>query len=474
MHISYSNMQENYLTIEPSGFTISMVMKMKKDVDMLNGPLVLKILVYAIPLIASGLLQQLFNAADSAVVGSFAGANALAAVGANTSLCTIFVNGFVGLSVGTNVVVAQYIGAQNTKKIPAVVQSVILFAIIGGICVTGLGEVLAENILGLMGTPVNIIASAAVYLRIYLLGIPFMALFNFGSAIVRSNGDTKLPMIALIIAGILNVALNLLLVIVFKLSVAGVAIATVTSNMVSSVIIIVTLCKYDNFLHLDIKHLKMSKEPMLLVLKCGAPAALQSMVFSLANISIQSGINSFGSDVVAGSAATQTFEYMDYQVVNGLNQAAVTFVGQNYAARKYDRVKKIFAICMVEALIGILLTEAVFWFGRYQWLSFFVSDEVVMGYAIERMITNVLPHFLLCSYEITGSVLRGMGHSLEPALLTVLGSVGFRVLWLVTIFKYWLHSLQGLLLVYPASWILTGVMVITCYIIVSRKEFKEA
>ena len=449
------------------------VMKMKKEVDMLNGPLVSKIILYAIPLVASGLLQQLFNAADSAVVGSFAGATALAAVGANTSLCTIFVNGFVGLSVGTNVVVAQYIGAQNTKKIPEVVQTVILFAIIGGICVTGVGEILAENILSLMGTPVNIISTAALYLRIYLLGIPFIALFNFGSAIVRSNGDTQRPMIALIIAGILNVCLNLLLVIVFNLSVAGVAIATVTSNIVSCLIIIVTLCKYDNFLHLDLKHLKISKEPMMLVLKCGAPAALQSMVFSIANISIQSGINSFGSDVVAASAATQTFEYMDFQVVNGINQAAVTFVGQNYAAKQYDRVKKIYAICMIEALVGIISVEMIFWFGRYKWLSFFISDEVVMSYAIQRMVTNVLPHFLLCSYEITGSVLRGMGHSLEPALLTVIGSVGFRVLWLVTVFKYWLHSLQGLLLVYPASWILTGVMVITCYIIVSKKEFAK-
>lgn len=444
---------------------------MKKEMNMLEGPLIKKILIYALPLAASGMLQQLFNAADSAVVGRYAGANALAAVGANTSLCTLFINVFIGLSVGTNVVVAQHIGSEKFHKISDVIQTVILFGIIGGISVALLGEIFANNLLALIGTPSDIINQASLYLRIYLLGIPFIAVFNFGSAVVRSNGDTKRPMFCLIVAGILNLTLNIILVVFFNMSVAGVAIATAVSNMVSCTMIIYTLCHLDNYLHLDLKKLKIKKDALISVLKCGAPAALQSSVFSIANVSIQSGINSFGSSVVAGSAAAQNFEYLDFQIVTAFNQAAVTFVGQNYAAGKYDRVRKILYICMVESIIGVILAEMLFWFNKSTFISFFTTKEVVKQYAYNRMIYNLLPHFLINSYEITGSVLRGMGYSLQPALLTVIGSVGFRVLWLVTVVKKW-HVLSVLFMVYPASWIFTGFMVITCYIILSKKALK--
>lgn len=444
---------------------------MKDNRSMLEGSLFDKIFFFAMPLAASSILQQLFNAADSAVVGRFAGSAALAAVGANSSVISLFVNALVGLSVGANVVIAQYIGANNTHKIKSAIETVILFSIIEGVCVTGLGFLASGIILGLIGTPSDVLPLAQVYLRVYLIGIPFISLFNFGSAVLRSGGDTKRPMYCLIVAGVLNVILNLILVIGLNLSVVGVAVATLVSNIVSSLMVIYMLMKEKGILHLDIRHLRIVKEPLIQMMKTGVPAALQSMVFSIANISIQSGVNSFGSDAIAGSAAAANFEMFDYYMVNAFNQAAVTFVGQNYAAKKYDRVKRIFKICMIEGLIGILSMEAIFYLGRNVFVRLFTTQDAVIEFAMIRMVCCMLPHFLMCSYEITGSVMRGMGHSMLPALLTVIGSVGFRVLWLVTVFRI-LNTFSGLLLVYPASWILTGVMVITAYVIVSKKVLK--
>lgn len=445
----------------------------EKSNSMLEGSLFDKIFFFAMPLAASSILQQLFNAADSAVVGRFAGSEALAAVGANASIISLFVNCLVGLSIGANVVIAQHIGANRMDKIKDSIETVVLFSVLQGLCVTAIGFILSRFILGAIGTPSDVISLAEVYLRVYLLGIPFISLFNFGSAILRSSGDTKRPMYCLIVAGILNVLLNLLLVIVFHLSVVGVAIATVSSNVVSAGMVIFMLMKEKGILHLDIRNLHISKDPLLQMLKTGVPAALQSMVFSVANISIQSGVNSFGSEAIAGSAAATNFELFDYHMVNAFNQAAVTFVGQNYAAKQYDRCKRIFKVCMIEGLIGILSMEAIFFIGRNSFIRLFTTQEAVIGYALTRMMCCMLPHFLMSTYEITGSVLRGMGYSMLPALLTVIGSVGFRVLWLFTVFKIW-NSFTGLLMVYPASWILTGVMVVTAYIIVSKKALKEA
>lgn len=440
--------------------------------NMLEGSLWDKILFFSLPLAASSILQQLFNACDSAVVGRFAGSEALAAVGANTPVTSLFINALVGLSIGANVVIAQHIGADDTKKISKTIQTSILFSIIGGIVIGIIGILLADPILSMIGTPANVIGLGSVYLRIYMIGLPFISLFNFGSAILRSSGDTKRPMYCLIVAGILNILLNLLLVIVFQLSVAGVAIATVTSNIVSSFLIIYMLCKEQGLIHLDIRHLFIDKPSLIRILKTGAPASLQSMVFSFSNICLQSGINSFGSDAIAGSAAASNFEFFDYFMVNAFNQAAVTFIGQNYAAKKYDRCKKIYKICMIEALIGIISMEVIFFIGRHSLIGLYTTDKNVAAYAIIRMYHCMIPHFLLCSYEITGSVMRGMGNSLMPALLTVIGSVGFRLLWLFTVFQHF-HTFDMLLNVYPISWILTGTMVITAYFISTKKYFQQ-
>ena len=312
---------------------------------------------------------------------------------------------------------------------------------------------------------------AKCYLLIYLLALPFISLFNFGSAVVRSGGDTKRPMYCLIFAGIVNLLLNLLLVIVFNMSVVGVATATLISNVVSSAMIVRILLKEKGLLHLEIKNLHIAKEPLIKMIRSGVPAALQTTVFSIANVTIQSGINAFGPAAIAGSAAANNFEMFDYYLVNAFNQTAVTFVGQNFAAKKPERCKQILKVCMIESLIGVLLLEAFFYFGRYSLIRIFTTQEAVIAYAMVRITCCTLPHFLMCSYEITGSVLRGMGHSLLPAILTLIGSVGFRVFWVVVVFKAW-HTFHGLLIVYPLSWILTGIMVITAYVVISKKELR--
>lgn len=443
-----------------------------KSQSMLEGSLWKKIFFFAMPLAASSILQQLFNAADSAVVGRFAGSEALAAVGANTPVTSLFINALVGLSIGANVVIAQYIGADNKKRIGTTIQTAILLSILGGIIIGLIGLLLADRILIMIGTPDNVIGLGSLYLRIYFLGVPFVSLFNFASAIIRSSGDTKRPMYCLIVAGILNIILNLILVIVFNLSVAGVAIATVISQIVSSLILTYSLVKEEGMIHLELKGMCLDRVAMKKILKTGAPASLQSMVFSLSNVCLQSGINSFGSNAIAGSAAASNFEYFDYFMVNAFNQAAVTFIGQNYAAKKFERCKEIYKVCMIESLIGILAMEAMFFIGRDQFISLYTTEKLVVGYALIRMYHCMIPHFLMNSYEITGSVLRGMGFSMLPALLTVIGSVGFRLFWLFVIFPVF-DSFEMLLNVYPVSWILTGTMVIASYIIITRKAFHQ-
>ena len=446
-------------------------MARKDSANMLEGSIADKLIYFALPLAASSMLQQLFNAADTAVVGRFAGSDALAAVGANGAICSLFIAALTGLSIGANVVIAQYIGANRLDKIKDTVHTVVLFALLGGLVVCGIGEVVAKWLLELIGTPDNVINLASVYLRIYLMGIPFISLFNFGSAIVRSSGDTKRPMYCLIVAGVLNLILNLILVIVFKMSVAGVAIATTVSNIVSSLMITYMLTKEEGMLHLDLTKLKIHKEPLMKILKTGLPASIQGMVFSVANISIQSGINSFGSNAIAGNSAAGNFEIMGYFLCNAFNQTAVTFIGQNYAAGKYDRCKKIHKLCLLESIVGMIVLEGAFYLGRHTFIQIFTTDPDVISYAMIKMLWCMVPHFMISSYEITASVLRGMGYSMQPTIITIVGCVGFRVGWLVTVFKHW-HDFSVLLAVYPASWVVTGTLMIGAYIILSKKAYK--
>ncbi len=441
-------------------------------VDMLSGSLADKILLFALPLAASSILQQLFNSADVAVVGHFASdpAAATAAVGCNGPVINLIINLFVGVSVGANVVVSAFIGARNAEKVRTAVHTAMTLAAISGIFLLFLGLAIAEPILTAMNTPEAVLPYAVEYLRIYALGMPFIMLYNFGSAILRSVGDTRRPLYCLVISGILNCCLNLFFVIVFHLDVAGVAIATVISNIVSSVMVIVFLIKEKSEIRLDIRKLGVSKSDIGRILGIGLPAGLQSMVFSLSNVIIQSVLNGFGTAAVAGSAVALNFDNFSYFMVSAFTQAAVTFTSQNYGAGNYDRCRKVFRLSLLMAIIFSALLSWIFLLGQGMFTSLFSSDPEVLKYAEIRMRMLLTIYFLVSTYEIGGAALRGIGHSLLPAILTVFGTCVFRLFWAYTICRIY-HEFDVLMAVYPISWAITGCAVLIAYFIVRRRAF---
>lgn len=441
-------------------------------IDMLSGSLAKKVMLFALPLAASSILQQLFNSADVAVVGRFAGNDALAAVGGNASVTALFVNIFGGLSVGVNVLIANRIGQGDTKQVSRIVHTVMAFSLISGVAIAVLGQFFARTLLAAIDTPADVIDLAVVYLRIYFAGMPFIVVYNFGAAILRSVGDTKRPMYCLVISGVINILLNLLFVIVFRMGVAGVALATMIANAISAGMLIFFLMREEQMLKLQLKCLKVVGADLKQVFKIGTPAAIQSAVFSLSNIIIQSGINSFGSDAVAGSSTGLNFEYFTYFMINAFAQATVTFTSQNFGAGNMERCKKTLKVSLVEGMGFTALMSAVF----ILWGDFFVSlytpDSVIADFALTRMYHVMMLEALTGTYEMTGAALRGMGKSMLPAVLTVIGSVVFRIVWMYTVFAKW-TTYPMLMNVYPCSWILTGTMVITAYVIVGRKLLRQ-
>lgn len=442
-----------------------------KKIDMLHGTLLDKIFLFALPLAASSILQQLFNSADVAVVGRFAGSEALAAVGGNTPIITLLINLFVGISVGANVVIANYIGRDETKAVKDIVHTAITMAIISGFFLLVVGIVIARPILELMNSPEDVIDLATLYLRIYFLGMPFTMIYNFGSAILRSVGDTKRPLICLLISGVLNVLLNLLLVIVFHLSVAGVAIATVTANGVSAGLIFYFLMHEEEMIRVNPHKLSLNREYIRRILSIGVPAGIQGMVFSLSNVCIQTAINGFGSNAVAGSAAAVNFEFFTYFVTTAFSQAAVTFTSQNYGARQYDRCKKIFSLSI---LCGVAITGvmcAAFVLSRKFIILFYTTDTAVIDYALIRMLHVEICAFIPVLYEVTASAMRGIGYSLLPAILTIFGSCGLRILWVYTVFKKY-DTFEMLMNVYPVTWVITAILVVGAYFLVRKRAFR--
>lgn len=441
------------------------------QIDMLHGPLFKKILIFALPLAASSILQQLFNSVDVAVVGRFASSQALAAVGSNSSVISLMINLFVGISVGANAVIANYIGQQEKDKIKNAVHTVLVVALISGIFLLFLGLMIARPILEAMSTPEDIIDLAVLYLRIYFLGMPFFMVYNFGSAILRSIGDTKRPLYCLIIAGVVNAGLKLLLVIVFHMSVAGVAIATVISNVVSAGIILRILTHEKEPIRIYFRKLSIKKEILKRVLKIGVPAGVQSMVFSLANVFIQAEVNSFGSDAVAGSAAALNFEYFTYFLISAFSQATVTFTSQNYGAMRLDRCKKIFQINLFTGMLFCGLLSLTFVLGKDLFIRFYTADEAVVQYAAFRMMHVLLFEFLTGTYEISGAAMRGLGYSMTPAVITILGSCVFRLVWVYTVCQYY-TSFEALMNVYPVSWIITGTAALIAYFTIRKKVYR--
>lgn len=435
--------------------------------DMLQGSLLDKIILFALPLAASSILQQLFNAVDVAVVGRFASSRALAAVGSNTAVISLLVNVFVGISMGVNVLIASYIGKKEHEGIYRAVHTTAVLAAAAGTVLLVSGLFIARPVLTLMKTPDNVIDLAVLYLRIYCLGMPFIMVYNFGAAILRSMGDTKRPLYCLILSGIINTLLNLVLVIVFHLGVAGVAIATVVSNVVSSALVVYFLLHENPPFQLGVRNIKIYPAEMAKILKIGIPAGLQGMVFPLANMVIQSAINEFGSDVMAGSTAAQNYEYMTYFVINAFAQTAVTFTSQNYAAGNFNRCKKVLRETLLAGCLSCLVLSFIFVLGRKPFIGIFTSDAKVAEFAYVRMMCVMLFEFLTGTYEITGAALRGKGYSMTPAFLTIFGTCLLRPLWVVTVCRKY-HTFGVLMSVYPVSWALTGVLMAAAYFVIQK------
>ncbi len=438
--------------------------------DMLHGGLLGKMLMFALPLAASSILQQLFNSVDVAVVGRFASSQALAAVGSNGSLISLLINLFVGVSVGANVVIGNYIGQKDDAGVYRSVQTVGVIAIVSGLLLMVVGLVAARPILELMDTPHDVIDLASLYLRIYFLGMPFIMIFNFGAAVLRSMGDTKRPLYSLVVAGIINTVLNLILVIVFHMSVAGVAIATTVSNAVNAAIIVYIL-KHESYpFRIHVKEFKIAKPELRKMLRIGVPAGLQGMVFSFANVFIQSAINGFGSAAVAGSAVELNYEYYCYFVVSAFVQATVTFTSQNYGAGEIDRCRRIFRIGMVLSVVCCgALNIFITWQNPF-FISLFTDNLEVAGYAAVRMFYVLCFQFIASSYEISGAAMRGLGHSMTPTVLTVFGTCVLRLVWVYTVARQY-PTYEVLMAVYPISWIVTGTAVWFTYYRVRKKAF---
>lgn len=448
--------------------------KKKFEIDMCNGPILSKMLRFAIPLMLSSVLQLLFNAADVIVVGRFAGDNSLGAVGCTGSLINLLTNLFIGLSVGTNVMVARRYGAKLEDEVSKCVHTSMVIAFGGGLLLTVVGMIFTDNILMLMNTPEEILPLATDYLRIYFAGMIANMAYNFGSAILRAVGDTKRPMYYLLAAGVINVILNLIFVIVFSMDVVGVALATVISQCISAVLVLRCLMKEKGVLHLDLRKLHVDRREFTEIIKIGLPAGFQGVIFSLSNVVIQSSINDFGKTVVSGSSASSNLEGFVYVAMNSFYQATLSFMSQNFGARRFDRLRKIVLSglgCVV--VTGILLGGIECLFGKTL-LGIYSPSESVISAGYQRMLIIVLPYFTCGLMDVMVGVLRGIGYSVMPMCVTLIGVCGIRLLWIATVFKLpEYHKVTTVYLSYPLSWIITFLAHVICFLIVKKKAIPQ-
>lgn len=440
------------------------------QIDMTNGPILMKLLGFSIPLIFSSTLQLLFNAADVIVVGRFAGENSLAAVGATGALINLMVNLFVGLSVGTTVVTAHFFGAGKGAAVEQSVHTGVLMSLYSGIILTVVGIIGTRFILQFMQVPVEIFGLASLYLKVYFAGITASMVYNFGSALLRAKGDTRRPMYYLLFAGIINVILNLIFVIVFKMDVAGVALATIISQCVSAFLVIRALMKEEGEFHLDLRRLRIEREILIRVIKIGVPAGFQGMVFSLSNIVIQSAINGFGAQVVAGSSAAGNIEGFIYTAMNGFAQGALTFSSQNLGAGRLDRVRRSVVVSELSVLVtGLVLGGSVFLFRNF-FLGLYSDNPAVIAAGATRISIICLLYALCGMMETTANMVRGLGHSLLPMVVSIAGVCGMRILWIATIFQVpRFHTFEVLFYSYPVTWTITLLSHAVCLFIIFRK-----
>lgn len=446
------------------------------EMDMTAGPLLPKVLMFSLPLIASGILQLLFNAADMVVVGRWAGKECLAAVGSTGSLINLMVNVFIGLSVGGSVAVAKSFGANDPAAVHRSVHTAMTLAIIAGVLVGLIGFIFCRPLLKMMDNPVLDLAST--YMKIYFLGMPFNMIYNFGASILRAVGDTKRPLLYLSIAGGVNVILNLVLVIVFHLNVAGVAIATVVSQAVSAVLVVICLMRSSGTVHLELRELRIYKRQLIDIARVGLPAGLQGSLFSISNVLIQSSVNSFGEVVVAANSAGSNLEGFVYTSMNAIHQAALTFASQNLGAGKIKRVRRSMWVCIgTVTVIGLVMGNAMYLCGR-PLLSLYLDDPLaidpvtgvtVLDYGMKRLF-YMLPLYCLCGLmDVAVGTLRGVGYSVMPMLVSLTGACLFRVVWILTVFAA-NPTLDVLYVSYPISWALTFGVHMLCYAFIARRK----
>ena len=446
----------------------------RKSMDMANGPLLKNILIFSIPLIFSNILQMFFNSADTIIVGKFAGDKALAAVGSTGSIVFLITSLFNGLATGTNVVVARYIGTGNKDKIKDSVHTSIALATAGGIVLTFIGLFFSKVFLRMMSTPEDFIDLSATYMRIYFMGVIFLLLYNFGSAILRSKGDTQRPLYFLLISGVLNIVLNFITVYFFHLSVIGAASATVASEALSAFLVLNVLFHEEDATRLDMKHLYFDKESILNIMRIGIPAGLSGAVFALSNVVIQSSINSFNStDVVAGNAAGNNVENYVYIGYMAFTQATITFTSQCMGAGRLDRIKQIMATTMAMVVVGaIIMGTAVYLAGPFVLRFYTDKPEVVaVGMVRIRLVASLL--VLNGILDVFVNSLRGMGVSTLPTILMVVGICGVRLLWIYTMFPIH-HTLESIYLCFPISWAVTSIVEFILWIIVYRRTMAQA
>ena len=420
---------------------------------MLHGPLWNKIPQFALPVAATAILEQLFNASDLAVVGNFSGdasTIAVAAVGANSFVISLMVNFFIGIALGANVVIANAVGRDDPDDVHRTVHTAVVLSIVGGVLVAALGELASGSILRALSVPEEVFPYALLYLRIYLLGMPVILLYNFEAAILRSIGDTKVPLQALALSGVLNVLLNLFFVIVLHMTVNGVATATVISNTVSSVLLFVRLRRTDKVIHLDPHDLRIDGRSLRQILQIGLPAGIQSAVFSVSNIIIQSAINSLGTVVMAASSAAFNIEVFTYDILNSFSQACTTFVGQNYGARQIDRCQKTLGLCLIDGIVTLAVAIALVLCFGHSLIAIFNRDPEVIRIGYIRLMMIMMAHSFSLLYEVMSGYLRGFGISLAPALLTMLGVCGVRIVWIFTVFPK-NPTFQTIMTAYPIS-----------------------
>lgn len=448
------------------------VKKNRFEIDMCNGSIMDKLISFSLPLMVSGILQLAFNAVDIIVVGRFSGSQALAAVGSTTALINVFTNLFIGISLGANVLAARFYAAGKDREMSETVHTSITLALISGITMAVIGVLLAKWALEIMGTPDDVIGQSALYMRIYFMGMPFFMLYNYGAAILRAIGDTKRPLIFLIISGIANAALNMTLVIIFHMGVAGVAIGTIISQLISCVLVLTCLYRSEGSYQLRFSKLKINGAYMEQIFQVGVPAGIQSTVINLSNALLQSSVNSFGSIAMAGYTAANNILGFLYMSVNSITQACMSFTSQNYGVGKLKRMDKVLRDCAILSIsIAAVLGGLAYSFGP-QILTVYTSDPKVINCGMEILAYTSITYFLCGIMDLFPGALRGMGYSAVPMVLSVIGTVGTRIVWVFGIFPNH-RSLSVLFVSYPVSWIITIVLQVVCFYFVRKRVHQK-